>query len=246
MRILVVTQHFYPSVGGAEVMLDRLAAAWTQSGHQLTVLTGHWSNDWPRSEARNGYRIVRHPVVRVRFLGTVHYASFLGAWIKNHRREFDVAYVSMLKHAAFATVDAGNRVGLPVVLRAEGPGPTGDVEWPKRSVGGNWVRLRCQLARAIVAPSDEIRTELVAAGYASDRIHLIPNGVPIPQEPWQPSATMEYRKQLGLPERPTIVCTGRLHPDKGLADLPTPSPCDQTPIQSKLHWSAMARCERHW
>jgi glycosyltransferase involved in cell wall biosynthesis len=43
--------------------------------------------------------------------------------------------------------------------------------------------------------------------------------VPKPERPWRNDDIAGLRKQLGVPDRRTIVYTGRLHADKGLNDL---------------------------
>ena len=219
MRILVVTQHFWPSIGGAEVQLRRLADCWNRAGQQVTVLTCRWRPEQPLRERMDGVQVVRLPVWRVRFLGTIAYLWQIDHWIHRSRAEFDLLYVSMLKHAAYACVKAGRREGLPVVLRAEGAGATGDIAWQASARLGSRVRRRCQLADAFVAPGRAVQDEMQSAGYDVDRLHLLPNGVPIPQHPWEQSELSSHRCRLGIPDCPTIGYTGRLDAQKGLADL---------------------------
>jgi glycosyltransferase involved in cell wall biosynthesis len=113
-----------------------------------------------------------------------------------------------------------------VVLRAEGAGPTGDVHWQKTANFGASIRRQCTDADAIVACSPAIREELLGAGYRSDRLHYIPNGVTIPP-PRTPKRRLGARKALGEihsdlqldAPAPLVIYTGRLHEAKGLNDL---------------------------
>lgn len=217
MRILIVTQHYWPSIGGAESMLRRLAACWVRQGHQVTVRTTKEDADSKSEELDLGVRVLRQTVSRARFLGTVGYLRRLSHWSRQSSSQFDVIYVSMLKHAAFAVL--GVQLGIPVVLRAEGAGPTGDMAWQKRAVFGAWIQRRCRAASAIVAPSTSVATELREAGYDQERVHLIPNGVVVPKVPWAAAATLKWRNRLGIQKSRTIAFVGRLHEAKGLLEL---------------------------
>lgn len=217
-RIAVVTQHFWPTLGGAEVFLHRLAGEWTRLGNKVAVLTCRSDAQAACKAVVDECRVDRITVPHARFVGTATFIFKTMRWIRRHYSDFDVVYISMLKHAAFAVLSAGAR-RVPCVLRAEGGGKTGDVAWQKRALGGNWIRRLCHRADAIIAPSRGIETELLGAGYHRRLIQYIPNGVPIPEAPWRREETTAHRRSLGLPNRPTICYTGRLHREKGLLEL---------------------------
>lgn len=199
-------------------MLRRLIQSWTNDNCNVTVLTCQWSNDQLQMEDLDGATIVRVPTGRWRFIGTLQYIHRLQQELQRRANSRDLVYISMLKHAAFATLGACQR-RLPIVLRAEGAGTTGDVSWQRSAFFGNWIASRCRGADAIVAPSPAIYQELLAAQYPDTRLYTIPNGVPIPATAWNQAETVAWRRQLHLPEAPTIVYTGRLHEQKGLTDL---------------------------
>jgi glycosyltransferase involved in cell wall biosynthesis len=219
MKILVVTQRFHPAIGGAEVMLRRLAATWVRLGCQVVVLTQRQIPNLPATEDLDGFKIIRLPTLKWRFLGTVHYIASLRRQLAASEGAFNVVFVSMFKHAAYAALTTKWRKPPPIVLRAEGAGPTGDMEWQDTARFGKRIRLACQRADAFIAPSPQIADELRARGYRPGAIHEILNGVPIPEKPWRSERTSRFRQELGLPDRPMIVYTGRLHLEKGLNDL---------------------------
>ncbi len=150
--------------------------------------------------------IVRLATSRLRFLGTWLYMRNLARWFATH--SIDLAYVSMLKHDAYVAVAAGRRMGFPVVLRPEGAGATGDLAWQAWGNFGRKIGSRCRQADAFVAISREIASELKEAGYDPARIHSLPNGVPVPESPWQ--RRPDWRKA------PRAIFVGRLAPEKGL------------------------------
>jgi glycosyltransferase involved in cell wall biosynthesis len=167
--------------------------------------------------------VVRLETSRLRVWGTWRYMRNLKRWF--HDNPVNVAYVSMLKHDAYVVVGARGQSGLRVVLRPEGAGATGDIRWQSWANFGRMIGLRCRRADAFVAISESIEDELRAAWQtgtmrrsriremlertsATPRIIAIPNGVPIPEEPWQPRQNWQAA--------PRAAFVGRLAPEKGL------------------------------
>lgn len=225
-RLVLITRRFWPLVGGAEIMAARLAAGLQARGAATTILTARWHGEWPAEVEHHGVRVVRLNSPRLRGWGTWRYMQAVGRWLKVHRASFDLVYVSMLKHDAYAAVTAGRGMRFPVVLRAEGAGLTGDCYWQLEANCGLRIKRRCFEADGFVAPSPAIERELITAGYARERIHYLPNGVPLPEERDAASRT-QSRFDLGEAEAslaadgaaPLAVYTGRLHEMKGLEYL---------------------------
>ncbi|MEX2120776.1 MAG: glycosyltransferase family 4 protein [Pirellulales bacterium] len=225
-RLVLVTRRFWPLVGGAETVMARLAAAFQSRGAATTVLTARWQADWPAEIEHHGVRAVRLPNPAARGWGTWRYMQALARWLRTNRSQFDLVYVSMLKHDAYAAVGEGRRGGFPVALRAEGAGLTGDCHWQLNARCGLRIKRRLMQADALLGPSPAIERELIAAGYPRDRIHYLPNGVPV-RPPRQPSERQEARQALAeadgvfalAPDAPLVVYTGRLHEMKGLDHL---------------------------
>lgn len=225
-RLVLVTRRFWPLVGGAEAMIANLSAGFRERGAATTILTAQWQADWPPTVEHQGVRVERLPQPRTRWLGTWRYMRALKERLQAGAKQTDLIYVSMLKHDAYAAIRAARRLGIPVVLRAEGAGATGDVHWQLEANFGRRIKRQCMRAAAFIAPSPAIERELIAAGYPRDRIHFIPNGVPVPP-PRDPAAREEVRSWLarsqpGLyvhPGAKLAVYTGRLHASKGLTHL---------------------------
>jgi glycosyltransferase involved in cell wall biosynthesis len=207
LKIALVTRRYPPLIGGAERVLSYLAAALAAEGAEVDVLTSR-AEGLPATSDAGSFRVVRLATSRARFVGTWLYMRELGRWFD--RNPVDLAYVSMLKHDAYVAVGQGKRRGFPVVLRPEGAGATGDLAWQKWGTFGRRIGQRCRQADAFVAISPSVRGELVADGYDPARIVDLPNGVPVPEEPWRD------RKQAGS-LRAAFV--GRLAPEKGLDAL---------------------------
>ncbi len=231
-RLVWISRRFWPLIGGAERMIGYLAAGWVEAGGQSIILTARWDANWPAEILFQQVPVIRLPQPKIRFWGTVRYMWALGGWLRHNRSRYDCICVSMLKHDAYAAVRAVGRQ-TPILLRAEGAGPTGDCYWQLHARCGRKIKYRLMEADAFIAPSQTIYRELQAAGYPRSRIHYIANGVPIP-----PVADA-HRRQLARgalaalePALQSLVCpgpdgsmpllavyTGRLHPAKGLAEL---------------------------
>lgn len=213
VKIALISRRYPPLIGGAEKVLSYLARALAEEGHEVTVLTSRLERGWPeeeRLETRRGSLVVRRlGTLRWRFLGTWVYMRNLRRWLEEN--PVDVAYVSMLKHDAYVAVGVGRKEGFPVVLRPEGAGATGDLAWQGWGRFGGRIGQRCKQAEAVVAISKAIREELMGAGYEVSRIVELPNGVPVPERPW--NRREDWRAE------PRAVFTGRLAPEKGLDTL---------------------------
>jgi glycosyltransferase involved in cell wall biosynthesis len=237
MRLALVTRRYPPLIGGAEKVLSYLAAALAAEGAEVTVLTSRMpslslpaSAEVPVEGSSAGSRgrltVERLATSRLRFWGTWLYMRNLGRWFR--RNPVDLAYVSMLKHDAYVAVEAGRRLGFPVVLRPEGAGATGDIAWQSWGNFGRKIGRRCRQADAFVAISKAIEAELRGAWHAGTmrasrrvdtagrapaepRIVSIPNGVPVPPAPWQ--------RRSDWRAAPRAAFVGRLAPEKGLDTL---------------------------
>ncbi len=225
LRLVLVTRRFWPLVGGAERIMADLAAGLRARGCTVTLLTARWEESWPARIELYRVPVVRLPQPRRRVWGTARYMLALRQWLRRQRGRYDLVYVSMLKHDACAALWAAPH-GVPVVLRAEGSGPTGDVAWQQTANLGRLLRHKCRAAAALVAPSRQIADELCAAGYPAALVRQIPNGARIPDAP-SAERRRTTRDALSLahtalyvpPGSPLVVYAGRLHPGKGLDEL---------------------------
>ncbi len=195
--------------------MRHFADAFAGMGHRVTVLSSadpaegipptinHSATGEPANPA-----VVRLPYNGIRFIGTALYMRSLKRWLRSNPPQ--LVYVSMLKHDAYEATRWCRAAGVPVVLRPEGAGPTGDMAWQSRDRFGARILAGTQTADAFVALSERIRDELIEAGYGSNRIHVIPNGVPVPEFSWEP----QYRA-----DEPEVIYVGRLAPEKGVDRL---------------------------
>ena len=226
LRLALVTRRFWPLVGGAEMVMSNLATELRGQGAQVTIVTAQWEPNWPTDVVHREVPVVRLPNPPQRAWGTLRYMMALHRWLRSHEQKLDLVYVSMLKHDAYAAIGALSDTKVPVVLRAEGGGETGDCHWQATARFGLRIRRRCHQADAAIAPSPAILDEMLAAGFPAARTMQVPNGVAV-DEP----RTLAHRAaaRFALADSnpdlaaadlaPVAVYTGRLHEAKGLHDL---------------------------
>ncbi|HEY2146683.1 MAG TPA: glycosyltransferase family 4 protein [Pirellulales bacterium] len=162
-RVVFITRRFWPLFGGAETVIGNLAAALASRGLRPTIVTACWEQHWPQEIVHRSVQVVRLPQPPHRMFGTWWYMKELAIWLRRHRAEFDLVYVSQLKHDAYVAVRVGRRLGFPVILRATGAGETGDCHWQATGRCGGRIRRVTRRAHVIIAPSPAIEAELLAA-----------------------------------------------------------------------------------
>jgi glycosyltransferase involved in cell wall biosynthesis len=241
MRVYVLTPSFPPTLGGQEKHLLELVGGLIEAGAASMVLTRRSSKEVPAAE-----RLGRVPVRRFSPTGAIKGVGLVAAprlsallakmiacllWEQRH---YDVVLVSGFNFMPFAPVLAGLFTRKPCVVRPESPlevssavGPEAQQRMglkadslPLRLIN----RLRSAAARRVdryVAISAEIRSGLIRAGIAQDRIVSIPNGIDVNQfAPVDSAVKSRLRTKLGLPPLGLlIVYTGRLAHSKGVMML---------------------------
>ena len=133
LRIVIITRRFWPLVGGAERVMSNLASYFRSMGHDVHLLTAKWESHWPTNFLHRDFNVTRLPHPSLKGWGTIRYMHALNRWLRNHRDQIDAVVVSMLKHDAYAAISALSSTNIPIILRAEGAGKTGDCHW--HSVG---------------------------------------------------------------------------------------------------------------
>ncbi len=224
LRLLMVTPRYWPLMGDTERVTERLANEFCKLGHPTTILTGRWQTEWPESVIHRGAVVKRLPIAPRGGWSTLRYMRALSRWVRQHRRDFDVAYAMNLRQDAYAVIGSLRSTGLPVVLRAQRVGSTGDCDWQSTARFGGRIRATCQAANAIIAPTHAGCDELLRAGYSA--IHEISYGAS-EAEPRTAASRFHARDALGDVNHdlqaaefaPVAVCVERFAEGRGLPEL---------------------------
>jgi glycosyltransferase involved in cell wall biosynthesis len=202
MKLCFLTATFHPTVGGAELILDRLGTSLRDRGHGVTVIAPIVRGKNNRIE--RPYRIVRYQRPSSKRFGVrqtlVHlfYAKMAyGCDVLHCHGAYPPGYVG----ASFKVL-----TGCPLVIRPHGS----DI------LEGEWIRkhrrldrrMRKSLAKAdaVVAQSQDFASLIATCGVSAERIVRIPNGIPLSEA----APSSETR-----PEVPYILAMGSLMAKKG-------------------------------
>lgn len=212
--------YYYPRAGGgADRLMQRVAEVLAGRGWRVAVLTQTIPGQ-PKEELVNGVRVRRLfllPLPGLRFFSYM-LAAF---WYQLTRRDAgQVLHLNQLYLHVPVALWLRRLRGLRVVVRVACGGPHGEIA---RLNGlplgiGRWVLRAARRADAIISLTDQITEELLGAGFARERMVLVPNGVDAARfAPISPEQRAALRKQLGLPlERPIAFFAGRFEAQKAV------------------------------
>ncbi|MCM0679000.1 glycosyltransferase [Micromonospora phytophila] len=231
MRIAMISEHASPlavlgeeDAGGQNTHVAELAAALVGEGHDVRVYTRRDSTTLPDTvPAPEGYQVCHvpaGPALRVPKDELLPHMGQFGRWLVGQWQGGD--WTPDVAHAHFwmsglATLHAGRRTGVPVVLTYHALGAVKrrhqgarDTSPPGRI--GYERALGRAADRVIVQCQDEIG-ELVRLGVPRSRMALVPSGVN--QEMFRPDGPVAPRD----PARPRILTVGRMVERKGFQEV---------------------------
>jgi colanic acid biosynthesis glycosyl transferase WcaI len=201
MKILFLSENFYPETNAAATRVHERAVYWARWGHQVTVLTtapnfpegklfaGH-RNHWYRREVIDGITVIRVKSFIAANKGVVlrslDFMSFMMsaviAGLFQPRPDVVIATSPQFFTAIAGWILAALR-RLPFVFEL------GDL-WPRSIVAVGVIRFRWIIrllealelflyrrAAAVVALTDAFKTNLVARGIEAGKVFVIRNGV---------------------------------------------------------------------
>ena len=210
-----MTTLFHPHRGGIETLVRSLTAGLVRTGeHRCTVVTRQ-TGGLPAAEDLDGVEVRRvggprggRLVQRLRFW-------LAGCWqLFGRVGPIDVIHA----HSLYLPALLAARCPVPGVATLHTTGPTGNLrDLPETGVGRLRLRLYRKRLRRVIALTRTMAATLEAAGFESDRIAVIPNGVdPERFTPVDGSGKAAARADLGLPPRgPLVAFLARLVQEKG-------------------------------
>ena len=222
MKVLVVLTYYRPHVSGLTIYVERLSRALVERGHEVTVLTSHYSPELPREETLDGVRIVRVPVA-FRLSKGVIMPSF-GLHSTRLVKEHDVISAHLPQFDAWGIALRGRLFGKPCVLTYHC-----DLELPSGAFNrvidqttfvANYVAATA--ANKIVAYTQDYADHSRLLRRFKRKTVIIPPPVPMTQPT---EAEVEAFKQAhGLEGRPVLGMAARFATEKGVEVLLNAAP----------------------
>ncbi|MAT16326.1 MAG: glycosyltransferase [Planctomyces sp.] len=172
MNICMLTDTFFPNVGGAEMVLDHLSRELVNLGDKVVVMA-------PRAKAaykdNAPYEVVRYRKPFSKHLGL---RLLLPRLMKLHRRcRFDVIHCHAAYPPAYVALAFSKLTGIPVVVRPHGSDILPGERMRKHPRIEERIRGTLRQVDAIIAQGDYLREEIGKLDVPYEKIHVIHNGV---------------------------------------------------------------------
>ncbi|HQE94107.1 MAG TPA: glycosyltransferase family 4 protein [Anaerolineae bacterium] len=218
MRVLIVLTYYRPHTSGLTIYAERLAKGLARRGHEVTILTSHYSRDLARREAIDGVQVVRAPVLFRLSKGVIMPTFGFLAWklvtradvISLHLPQFDAAGVAL----------RGRWLKKPTVLtyHCDLQLPPGIFNRCVNGVINGMNDLAGKFSHKIVAYTQDFADHSPYLQKFGAKLHVIPPPVELP--PMTPSGIAAFAK-MHNPQHahPVIGMAARLASEKGVEVL---------------------------
>lgn len=208
MNICLFTPSFLPSVGGMEIVLDKLARYFQVRGHRPVVVAQR-----PRHNFEIPclpYSCIYYPRPRsaVWLLQYVKYV-LVREYKKHH---FDIIHAHMAYPTGYIAVKLRKRIGVPVVITSHKGDVIPESRYRRRYVTRKRMCWAIKNADAVTAVSSELKVIMDNLSEGKANTFVIPNGVDMPPD----SAGLVPETCAEIAGKPFILTLGRLHHYKGL------------------------------
>jgi glycosyltransferase involved in cell wall biosynthesis len=215
MKICVVSHSFFPTIGGAELVVHHLSKHMTIMGEEVIVFTHHKNFC---SSFQFNYNVKYYPRVPKEILQGFIFSLFL--ILIQKRNHFDIIHVHVAKMGYYAA-KIKKILKTPIVITTHGRdlqkfpeigyGFRLDPRWNKR------IEYALKNADLVTAIGSSTRQEYLKIGVQKNRIADIPNGVDLKR--FQASS-QNIRKILNLPaDMKIVLVVGRYDIKKGFEYL---------------------------
>jgi len=227
MRILKISDVFFPRVNGVSTSIETFRRDLVELGHEVVLVAPAYSQAPadPGEMANPG--VCRVPAMAVPRDPEDRIMSFGGlrrALAELAERRFDIVHIHTPFLAHYAGLRFAREQGIPVVATYH----TLFEEYlhhyvpliPRRITGGlarRFSRSQCNQVDAVIAPSQAMQQGLLAYGITK-RIEILPTG--LPAERFQAGDGNAFRRRHGLRlEQPLLLFVGRAAHEKNIGFL---------------------------
>lgn len=222
-KIVHVLPFYEPVLGGMEALVKNIAELQVQAGNQVDILTVNEDHqrrvlERPNPELINGVNVFRFKS----FINIGFISLFPGISAILKTKKYDIIHVHSYRHPhTEIAISIGRNRGIPTILHGHGPFYSDSISIPKKmlySLYDTFARFTVlKKSDAFIAFTNLERTEYIKRGAASDKVHVIRNG--IPDDYFNISVDSSIRSKYSLEGKKVILFAGRLHPNKRIDHL---------------------------
>ncbi len=224
MKILQISAHFYPNIGGVETHLIDLVDELLLQQHKLTVLTYRpLMNDvsWKLFESRNNLKIFRIPWIRGLFNKLLKYPilEFLylvtGLFFVLPIFLISEKYNCIHAHglaSSFVSVIWGKIFNIRVIISTHSV-----YQFPKSGFYRKTVTQIFKNANKVLCLSEQSKKEIIDLGVKKDRVEKFTYWIDL--QKFHPINKSKAKDRLKWTNKFIVLYVGRLVPEKGLPEL---------------------------
>jgi 1,2-diacylglycerol 3-alpha-glucosyltransferase len=221
VRIGLVTDFYYPWIGGPSILIRNLAQGLSARGHDVAILCPSTSIR-PSQEAEGRVAVTRVRTVPSPLGYNLRVAPWprpeVSRWLRHTQP--DLIHVHHPFPISATAVLTARRHGIPVAATNHtipecslwGIRTAGAAYDVAESIFGRWITFLLNRCDAVTTPTRIAADQLRALGYRRD-VEPISNGVDI--ERFRPgNRNLALAARLGMDGRPVVLYTGRLDAEK--------------------------------
>ena len=162
-----------------------------------------------------GVNIVRLFSPRVKVIGALFFLASLTWYLIKQRNHYTLLHTFQIGYTSSLTILMGILLNKPSLLKLASSGRGGDIQRARRTLWGRFFLYMAKKASRIIMVSKTVEQELMAEGVNPEKLCRISNGVNLKSYHKEKNKA-QVRKALHIPDRKTVIYTGRLSPEKGI------------------------------
>lgn len=180
LRLLFAVDSNFPGLGGAERQALKLAIALRERGASVEFVCPRIFASQALEESYHGFTIRRLDYPHIRWLGSLILMRRFAQYLCDNKANFDAVHIHVTHLMAASAGYARQQSGMPVVTKISGfyEFEGGVLDQRKRFKPLNML-LRTGLRKVdfVQTISVQTREKLIDAGFRSEQIQFIPNGI---------------------------------------------------------------------
>ena len=232
MKIAHFPQSFFPTIGGAEIVVHNIAQEQALLGHEVYVIVPPNAIKYVKEkEITVNYKLIPLYNKSLNLILLAEQFKLNLNWIiscqvsalqKKYR--FDIWHFNTIAHYAFASLKTLNKLNIPTVGTSHG----GDIQiYHEVNYGlrrcprfDSNLRKTIKKFSILTSISETVKDEYLKLGLTNKKTPIVPNGCNVDRIKKYKFNKEQTLKRLNIPTNRSIILTiGRNHPKKGFMNI---------------------------